>query len=194
MLRQIRQAEDRLVCEIAGLGEARYRWHRGARSCRDDEAARADPRATGLDEVGASEARRGLDHMDAEPLEPRDAVMRGDGGDDAMHMRVDLAEADLRRRRMNPEALGVAHGLCGVGRGDQGLGRNAAGVETVAAHLALLDQDDGRAHLHRPGGYRQTARPRADDAEIGAQHTVDACGALWRQVRRVGHGDRSLDA
>ena len=53
--------------------------------------------------------------------------------------------------------------------GDQRLGRDAAIVEAVAAHLVLLDQHDGDAELRRSGRHGQAARAGADDAQIGAQ-------------------------
>ena len=47
--RQLGQLEDRLVGEVAGLGEPRDGWHGGARAGRDDGARELEPTAVHLD-------------------------------------------------------------------------------------------------------------------------------------------------
>ena len=54
-----------------------------------------------------------------------------------------------------------------AGGGDQGLGGNAAIVEAIAAHLALLEQDDFQTQLGRPRGDGQAARAGAENGDVG---------------------------
>ena len=81
-------------------------------------------------------------------------------------------EVDGGLDRRDAEAAGVAHRLRGVARGDQRLGRHAAVVQAVAAHLGALDQDHARAELRGTGRHGQPRRAGADDAEIalGGHH------------------------
>ena len=68
------------------------------------------------------------------------------------------------------------------GGGDQALGRHTANIEAVAAHLPPLDQHDRGAKLGRAGGDAETARARANDAEIARSGSEASRGAPGRPV------------
>jgi hypothetical protein len=70
---------------------------------------------------------------------------------------VHIEEVDLWLVPIDAEAAGGAHRLGHLARGDQRLGRHAAVVQAVAAHLALLDQHHPGAHLHGARRHRQAA-------------------------------------
>ena len=84
-------------------------------------------------------------------------------------MRAHGLHVETRFVVMQPEARGLAHGLGRLARRDESLGRNAAVVEAIAAHLALLDEDDLNAHGRRSGGHGKPARSRADHAQVWTQ-------------------------
>ena len=166
VLGPLAQLEDRLVGHVGHAVEAGDRRHGGRGAGRDHEAPRADALAAGLDLVAADEPGGLLDHLDAQTLESLDRVVRGDGRDHAVDVIVDLGEVDARLVAVHAEAAAVADRLGRMAGGDQGLGGDAAGVQAVAAHLALFDQHGLRAHLGSAGGYRKPAGARADHADV----------------------------
>ena len=72
-------------------------------------------------------------------------------------MIVDAAMVDLGLDHVDAEGGGGAHGVGAFAGGEQGLGRDAAIVEAVAAHAAFLDQHHRHAELRRRGRDRQTS-------------------------------------
>ncbi len=76
-------------------------------------------------------------------------VVRRDRGDHAMHVVVHAAMVDLRLDDVDAEIGGGAHGVGALAGGEQRLGGDAAVIETVAAHAALLDEHHGHAELGR---------------------------------------------
>ena len=167
MPRQVSVREQGLVGEVGHLGQAGDRRHGGGRAGRNDEPFRPDPVGAGFDLARPDEPGRDPQHGAAEPFEALLAVGRSGRRDHAVHMAVDLLEVDLGRACGHTEPAGIADGLGGAAGGEQRLGRHAAIVQTIAAHLALLDQHGPRAHLRRAGGHRQPGRAGADDADIG---------------------------
>ena len=158
--------EDRLVGQIGRPVEARDRRCRRPAAGREHEPSGAHPHVARLDLVARAEARMGADHGHAQPLEALLAVDRGDRGDHAVHVIVNLPEVDLRLVAVDAEAAGMAHGVRGTGRREQRLGGHAAVVQAVAAHLAGLDQHRAGAHLAGAGGHRQAGGAAADDADV----------------------------
>src|SRR5207253_460587 len=81
-------------------------------------------------------------------------------------------------------AHGDAHGVCvlallvGLGRVDDRLRRDAADVETHAAHLLALDDEDLLAGLAETNGARIAARSRADHDRV-VFHSVHGVLSLW---------------
>src|SRR5262249_24925746 len=90
-----------------------------------------------------------------------------------------------------------------LGGSDQRFRGHAAGVETFASHLALLDQHHRYAEGGRGRGDREAAGARADDADIGLQtfrhafssRPVDAQGMtriVDRAASRITHYPSAL--
>ncbi len=165
------QIEDRLVGQMRRVREARHRRHRRRRAGRDDEAARAHALAGDLDLPRPDEPRRRPQHADAKTGKPLLGIVGCDRCDHAMDVRVDRREVDRGLVAVHAEAGRGAHRMRRLAGGDQGLRRDAAVVQAVAAHLALFDQHHARAHLDGAGGDRQPTGASADDAEIGRDRT-----------------------
>ena len=75
-----------------------------------------------------------------------------------------------------------------MGGSEQGLGGNAARIETIAAHPVGLDQDRARAELAGAGCGHQPGGAGTDDADVGGQklgHSISpALGfCRWRHWR-----------
>ncbi len=67
---------------------------------------------------------------------------------------------------VNADGLGSADVADGFGRADDGLGRDAAGVEAVAAEEAFLDQGDLGAEAGGPDYGHESRGAAADDDEV----------------------------
>src|SRR5262249_20931082 len=109
---------------------------------------------------------------------------------------------DLGWLRGKAKARRPRDGASVLGGGDQRLRGNAAGIEAIAPHLALLDQHNGRAKGGGGGGDGKSAGARADDAdvwfqELGHQRTdgrgqkINRTGLI---ARRSGADDREPSA
>src|SRR5215210_2014126 len=86
-----------------------------------------------------------------------------------MNMRVHLGKIDFGTRQRKTEwrdALGLGRML---GSGEQRLGRDAAVVQAVAAHLAFFDQHHRYAERRRRGRNRKAAGAGADDTDVRGQ-------------------------
>jgi hypothetical protein len=115
------------------------------------------------------EARNAFDHANAETSEPLLGIVRLDRGDDVVHVLVDPAEVDVERRGRDSESRPVGDGAGVLAGSDQRFRGDAAGVEAIAAQLALLDQHDRHAEGGGGGRDRKAAGTRADDADVGFQ-------------------------
>ena len=155
MLDPLVHIEDRLVGEIAHLVEAgdRRDHRRGAGG--HDEAPGADEVVPSLDRGLIEEIGLGLDDADAKTGEALDGIVRGDRGDDAVHVVVHARVVDLRFDDVNAEGAGGAHGLGALAGGEQGLGGHAAVIEAIAAHATLFDEHDWNTELSRRGSHRE---------------------------------------
>ena len=99
-----------------------------------------------------------------------------------MHMVVNGREIDRNLARANAQSGSRTDVLGTMRRSQQGLGRDTAGIETVAPHKALFDQNRIGPQLGGARCHGQTARPGADHADI--------CGNNLRTI--CGHGGFSL--
>ncbi len=155
MLNALTDVEDGLIGQIRDLVEPRDRRDRRRGAGGDDEAAGADQHAAGLHGELVEEVGLRLDHADAEPGEAFDAIIRRYGGNGAMHMIVDAAMVDLRFEHLDAEGGGGAHRIGAFAGREQRLGGDAAIVEAIAPHEALLDEHDRHAELRRRRCYRK---------------------------------------
>jgi hypothetical protein len=183
MLRPGAQIEDRLVGQIGHGLDPRHRRDRRARTGGKDESARPDAGAAGRDLARRDKARRRPDHLHAQPLESLLAVMRRDGGDGRGDMVLGRGKIDLRDCRRHAKAPAGGHRMGMLGRCQQRLRGDAAGVEAIAPHRAGLDQHNPRAKLCRAGRHRQPARPGADHAQIGGDRGRHVPPPRPRQTR-----------
>src|SRR5262249_8583797 len=90
-------------------------------------------------------------------------------GCDVVRGVVGVAEIDVRYSRRYAEGARLNDRAGVLGGGDQRFRGHAAGVETFAPHLALLDQHHRYAEGGRGGGDREAAGARADHADVGLQ-------------------------
>ncbi len=74
-----------------------------------------------------------------------------------MDVIVDAGVVDLRLDHVDAEGGGGAYGFGALGRGEQRFGGNAAIIEAVAPHAALLDEH----HRHTELGRRRRDREAA---------------------------------
>ena len=166
MLGQPGEIEDGLVGEVTCLREPGNRRDQGPRAGGEHEAPGADALPVHFDRAPAHEPRRALDHRRAQPFEPLDRIVGRDGGDRRVDVLRDRCEIDAGA--VEVDAQGRRPGRQGRGAGgcEQRLRRHAAPVQALAAHLALFDEDGGRAHLGRARGDRQAGRTGADHADV----------------------------
>ncbi len=134
--------------------------------------AGADRRLSDGHGIGAREDGRTPNDLDTERFEAFDGVVRGDRGHDLMDMAMDARPVDPGFAGGDAERGRLALGLGRVAGREQGLGRDAARVEAVAAHGPFFDENDLRPHLGRAGGDAEPARSGADDADIGLDHDL----------------------
>ena len=162
--------EHRLVGEVRHLVDARDRRNECAGTGRQHEAPRGNARVAGFDRPFVDELGVASEDRDAEALEPLHRIMRRDGGDRFLDVRLDPWEIDARRREIHAEAFRVTMLDRRLGRSQQGLRWNATIVQAIAAHRTRFDQDGPGAELRGAGGNRQARRARADNADIRFQH------------------------
>ena len=120
-------------------------------------------------------ANRAAHHGDPHSFKALLRIVRRDGCDDAVDMGFDTREINVRKLRANAEC---GAGACGVGLfagGDQGFGWHTAIVQTIATHFAFFNQHHVGAHLGGSRGNGQTARARADHANIGFHIRCGPC-------------------
>src|SRR5262249_30327736 len=170
VLRPRGEIEHGFVGEVRHRVEPRDRRKRRRGAGRDNEAPRRDhdvvPDYNG---VAILEARGACDHPHPEAVEALLRIIWRDRRDDVMHVLVDLAEIDVRRSRRYAEGARLRDRAGVLGGGDQRFRGHAAGVETFASHLVLLDQHHRYAEGGRGGGDREAAGARADHADVGLQ-------------------------
>ena len=105
--------------------------------------------------------------MHAQTFEAFHAVMGRDGGDHIGHVVLGGGVIHLGFLIGHAVFFGMPLGIGGFARGDQGLGGDAAVVQTVAAHFVAFKQDHRCPHLYGACCDRQPSRAGADDQQIG---------------------------
>ncbi len=147
--------EDRLVGEIARFGQAGDRRRRRSRAGRQNDASalmRCGPACNSVRPMKRASSFRtrtpSFSKRSTESLGAMAAIT-------SAHVIHDAAEIDRGLDRRDAEGRAVALRLRHPGGGDQRLGRHAAMVEAIAAHLGALDQHDARGRA----GRRRTPRP-----------------------------------
>jgi hypothetical protein len=90
--------------------------------------------------------------MHAQTLEALLAVIGRNGGDDAFDVRFDVVPIHARGFGVHAKLSGGADVMRALGGGDERLGRHAADIEAIAAHVAGFEQNDGKAELGCAGG------------------------------------------
>ena len=167
--RQARDIENALVGQRPHQFDAGDGGQGGGGAGGDDEAARLDDAVARLAGVARDEFGSGADHPHPHRGEARGGIIGRDGGDHLLHVPLRQNEIDARLPCRNAEQARLPHGMGGMARRDQRLGRHAAVIEAVAAHRAFLHQHGGDAERGSGGGRRQSAGACADDAEIGSE-------------------------
>ena len=173
-LRPSVEIEDRLVGQVGDPVEAGDRRHRRTRADGEHEPARLDRPPAGDNRRGVGEARLRGDHLNPESREALGGIVGRDGCDDAPDV---IAHAAVIHRGLawpDPERGGRAGGVGARCGRDQRLRGDAADIEALAAHAALLDEDHGHAEGGGDGGDRQAPRARSDHAQIRFQNLAHA--------------------
>jgi hypothetical protein len=161
--------EQGLVGQVLDRIEAGNRRHESRGSGGDHKTAGANLGVAGHDRGLVGKARRGLDHVDAHGAKPLNGIIGSDGADDGMDVIVNLAEIDLGLARRDPELRRLGDGMGVLARRDHRLGRHAAVVEAVAAHLALFDENDIDAESGGGCSDREAAGAAANYADVRCQ-------------------------
>ena len=185
---QLGQGEDRLVREIAGLGQPGDGRLGRAGARRDHRLLEAERHARDVHGVRSGEARRAEEHVHAEVAKARRRVHPADPRAQPAHPIHHRAEVHARAgRHPHAELARPAHVGDGAGRPDQALRRHAADVEAIAAHQPALDERHARAE---PGRARRRDQPRG--ARPDHDQVVAARGLGIRPVFRVDIGHERL--
>ncbi len=163
LLAQRPQAVGRQVADAVEAGQLR---HQRPRAGGDDDRAGADPPAGDLDFPRRHDPRFAHDAVDAQAGVAFDRVVRLHRGDDLLHAFHHLGEVERRLDLADPELAAVARIGQQARAADQGLGRHAARVEAVAAHLVPLDQRDLGFHRGADVGADQARGAGADHDEV----------------------------
>ena len=142
--------------------------------CDDDRSRRqgAGLRAGAhLHGPGRCDLRFALDHLHPEPGVALRRIVRFNGADDLVHTFHDLGEVELGLCRTNAIVGCVPDVRKQLGRADQRLRRHAAGVQTLATHLVLLDERHLRLDRRCDVGGHEPRRARTDHHQVA----VEAC-------------------
>ena len=177
------EPEQRLVGQVGQVGQARDGRDDGGGSRGDDGAAEGEAPSRGLDRVAPREAGMGAHHRHAHGGEAFLGIVRGDGGDGAVHMGAHARPVDLGRGQAHAVAMRAPRLGRRMRRGEQRLGGHAAEVQAVAAHLATLEQRGLEAETRRDGRDRQPGRPRPDHRHVEVRHRVSSCATRRRPGR-----------
>ena len=121
VLHPVADVKNGLVGEIRHLVETGNRRDHRRGTGGDDEAPRAHKHPASIHRVLVKKTRLGLDHPHAKAGKALDRVVRGDRGDDAMHMIVDPAIVDLGLDDLDAKVQGRAHGFGALARSQQRL-------------------------------------------------------------------------
>src|SRR5262249_55000061 len=178
--RQLHERKDGLVGEEARLGKAGDGWLVGPGRRRDHGPAEAQGLAGNFNRVRPGESTLPEVDIDAEASEPSRRVVDTDLGPQPAHAFHDASKIDPHAgRNVYPELCSVANLGGGPGGSEQGLGRYAADIGTVARQEFALDQRYPGAQPGGPGGRDQPGGARTNHYEVvpGGRLRVDP---VWR--------------
>ena len=146
--------------------EARYRRHEGSSACREDDSPGGHPLALDRHGVPVKKFRIAGYASHAKGLIALRRVFRRYGRDGLPHSSHDRLKVDAPGHIRQSVPLRGCQCMGGLRRCDKRLGRNATGVQAIAAHRAALDQRNAGTHRRSNQCGDQTARSRADYDEI----------------------------
>src|SRR6478736_3259071 len=169
MLRPLLEIENALVGKIGAAVEPGNWRHCRRRSGRDHEASRTDLDIACHDRVTILEFRMVVDDPDAKPRKSFGRIHRRHRCDDLLHVIAHLGEIDSDIWHVEPECARAAHCPRALGHRQQGFRRNAAGIETIAAHLVAFNQHRRHTKSCRSCGHRQSAGTTADYTNVGCE-------------------------
>ena len=180
---------ERHIVERAGLGQAGDPGQGRARSGRDHEPLRLDPRLA-IEDDRVVRLERGRATVDVDPAgaERVARIAAGESVDDGSDPRHHGGEIDLGRGDPNPEVARRADLVDQSGRLDEPLARHACRVGAFPPQRVLLDQRDPRPDSGRLQGHAQSPRaspqhhkvvhrpfsPRTLQEVFGHQSSVDS--------------------
>jgi hypothetical protein len=146
MARLLPQGEDRFVREDVAGGQPRHRGNGRARSGCYDDSVGADGVVAGPQRATVDERSTAPQHPYAEPFEALHGILRGNGGHDIEDALFYRREVDAGRRAgdAGDAVPAIVRSLAG---GQQGFRGHASGVEALAAHRGMLDQDGPQTEL-----------------------------------------------
>jgi len=163
---QLRQPEERLVCEKPGIGEARNRQVRRPAARGDDRAPESQRLPVDLHAPRAREAPMAEEHVYAERAEAPGRIVMADAGPQSAHPGHDGREVGVDRTGAHAERGGLPR-LGDRARGpQQGLRRHAARVQAVAAEQALLDERHAGPEAGGARGADEPGSPAAYHHEV----------------------------
>ena len=159
----------RAVRQIGHLIEPGQVWHQSPAADIDEDAFGGEERITDLNLVRRDEAAMAvIDRaigQAPQALLYTHARLPGNPILSGFYPR----HVDMHRTfETNPELAGSANDMCRIGTGDQGLGRNAAGVDASAAKRAAFNDRNGHARRRQAPRQRRSGLPGAyDDGIVG---------------------------
>src|SRR5260221_659813 len=154
------------MVEESVLGEAFHWWDGGARTGGNDDVSGDEPAAVDFDLVARDQPGIAFDDIDAESAELLGVVVWRDAAALLPHRLHDRARCHLHVDRCQAIVAGVAHLMNELRRGDEGLGRYAAGPEAVAAEGLALDERRAPPEARTPRCRDQPPGAAPDDHDV----------------------------
>ena len=169
-LRQFAQIPDIIRGEIVNIGQSRNRRDERATASGNDDAARGQgARTCGVGHFhspGRNDFGGPLHHVHAQTGVTLHRIMRRDFLDHALDSLHHFGKIKLGGGLADAKFSGSADVRQQFGGADQRLGRDAAGVQAVAAHLMLFDQGDFGLDRGRDVGRHQSGGTGTDHHQI----------------------------
>ena len=164
MVGQFSEVPQGLVGEMRRVGNARDGRDQGSGAGGKHDARGGEDGLADLHPALAQQAGTVADDLHPHAFHAFGRIMRGDGGNGAVDVGVDVCPFDLRGRQRDAQCL--ARMMRPGGGGDQRLGRDAAGVEAFAAHLVRFDQRDLAAEQRDASGSGEPGGARANHDSV----------------------------
>ena len=100
---------------------------------------------------------------------------------DSVHAGLDQFHVDARLAGDGDAVFGGAEGkVRRIGAGDQGLGRDATGIDAGASERAALDDGHCLSGIGQPAGKRWAGLPGTDDDGVIMRHWSKSSAGPWR--------------